>query len=125
MPAPIDWRDAARLALLYRRLDKLEVKQLIPQSKKQIPVFRLETLAIADIAGTGTGSHPQRGDGVPPFAAPVAGLRTGPGQSSDGEHGAGGFSDGRDLGVVFNLPRWDGTVDTCRHRTCSSPTTWD
>jgi 2-oxoisovalerate dehydrogenase E1 component len=109
MPAPIDWRRVARLALLSRRLDELETSRLTPQGliKYQFSASGHELSQILlrqaldhphDAATVYYRSRPLLlASGLTPLEALAAGMAR-----------SNGLSDGRDVGVVFNLPRRDG-----------------
>jgi len=55
MPAPIDWRRVARLALLSRRLDELETSRLTPQGLIKYQ-FSASGTSFANLAGPDAGS---------------------------------------------------------------------
>jgi 2-oxoisovalerate dehydrogenase E1 component len=109
MPIPIDWCKVARLALLSRRLDELEVDQLTPQGKIKYQ-FSASGHELSQILLAQVLDHPHDAAtvyyrsrplllacGLTPAEALAAGMAR-----------SGGPSDGRDVGVVFNLPRRDG-----------------
>jgi 2-oxoisovalerate dehydrogenase E1 component len=109
MPAPIDWRQVARLALLSRRLDELESGQLTPQGKIKYQ-FSASGHELSQILLAQALDHPRDAAtvyyrsrplllacGLTPAEALAAGMAR-----------SGGLSDGRDVGVVFNLPRREG-----------------
>ncbi|OGO38191.1 MAG: pyruvate dehydrogenase [Chloroflexi bacterium RBG_16_57_11] len=109
MPAPIDWRRVARTALLSRRLDELEIDQLTPQGKIKYQ-FSASGHELSQILLAQALDHPHDAAtvyyrsrplllacGLTPAEALAAGMAR-----------SGGLSDGRDIGVVFNLPRRDG-----------------
>jgi 2-oxoisovalerate dehydrogenase E1 component len=109
MPSPLDWRRVARLALLSRRLDELEVDQLTPQGKIKYQ-FSASGHELSQILLAQLLDHPHDAAtvyyrsrplllacGLTPTEALAAGMAR-----------SGGLSDGRDVGVVFNLPRRNG-----------------
>ena len=109
MPAPIDWHKVARLALLSRRLDELEVEKLTPQGLIKYQ-FSASGHELSQILLAQTLDHPHDAATVyyrsrPLMLAcgltPVEALASGMARSD-------GLSDGRDVGVVFNLPRRNG-----------------
>jgi 2-oxoisovalerate dehydrogenase E1 component len=109
MPAPLDWRKVARLALLSRRLDELEIGQLTPQGKIKYQ-FSASGHELSQILVAQALDHPHDAATVyyrsrPLLLAcgltPVEALASGMARSD-------GLSDGRDVGVVFNLPRRNG-----------------
>ena len=112
MPHPdLDWKRIARLMLISRRIDEIEETRLVPE-KKVFYQFSAGGHELGQILLGTLLNH--RHDGVSAyyrsrplvltlglsiedaFAAPLA--------------RSGGFSDGRDIGVVCNLPSQDGPV---------------
>jgi 2-oxoisovalerate dehydrogenase E1 component len=102
--ADIDWRDVVRLVLTSRELDRIEEEELVP-AKKVLYQFSARG---HDMAQAILGLHLKDGDGVFGYyrsrplllalGVPLAdALGSGMGL-------AGGYSDGRDIGVVFNYP---------------------
>src|SRR4030095_8834865 len=100
----VDWREVARLVLTSRELDRLEEQELVP-AKKILYQFSARG---HDMAQGLLGLHLKDGDGVFGYyrsrplllslGVPLAdALGSGMGL-------AGGYSDGRDIGVVFNYP---------------------
>lgn len=102
--ADVDWREVARLVLTSRELDRLEEEELVP-AKKVLYQFSARG---HDMAQALLGLHLKDGDaacgyyrsrplllalGVPLADALGSGMGL-----------AGGYSDGRDIGVVFNYP---------------------
>ena len=102
--AEVDWREVARLVLTSRELDRLEEEELAPQKK----VLYQFSARGHDLAQVLLGLHLKDGDaacgyyrsrplllalGVPLADALGSGMGL-----------AGGYSDGRDIGVVFNYP---------------------
>jgi len=100
----VDWREVARLVLTSREMDRLEEQELVPQKK----VFYQFSARGHDMAQVVLGLQLKDGDGVFGYyrsrplllalGVPLAdALGSGMGL-------AGGYSDGRDIGVVFNYP---------------------
>jgi 2-oxoisovalerate dehydrogenase E1 component len=102
--AHVDWREVARLVLTSRELDRLEEEELAPQKK----VLYQFSARGHDLAQVLLGLQLKDGDaacgyyrsrplllalGVPLADALGSGMGL-----------AGGYSDGRDIGVVFNYP---------------------
>jgi 2-oxoisovalerate dehydrogenase E1 component len=102
--AEIDWREVARLVLTSRELDRLEEDELVPARK----VLYQFSARGHDLAQVLLGLQLRQGDGVFGYyrsrplllslGVPLAdALGSGMGL-------AGGYSNGRDIGVVFNYP---------------------
>jgi 2-oxoisovalerate dehydrogenase E1 component len=102
--AEVNWREVARLVLTSREMDRLEEQELVP-AKKVLYQFSARGHDMAQVL---LGLHLKDGDAVcgyyrsrPLLLAldvPLAdALGSGMGL-------AGGYSDGRDIGVVFNYP---------------------
>ena len=102
--ANVDWREVARLVLTSREMDRLEEEQLVPEKK----VLYQFSARGHDMAQVLLGLQLKDGDAAcgyyrsrPMLLAldvPLAdALGSGMGL-------AGGYSDGRDIGVVFNYP---------------------
>jgi len=100
----VDWREVARLVLTSRELDRIEEEELVP-AKKVLYQFSARGHDMAQVL---LGLHLKDGDGVFGYyrsrplllslGVPLAdALGSGMGL-------AGGYSDGRDIGVVFNYP---------------------
>jgi 2-oxoisovalerate dehydrogenase E1 component len=102
--ARVDWREVARLVLTSREMDRLEEEELAP-AKKVLYQFSARGHDMAQVL---LGLHLKDGDaacgyyrsrplllalGVPLADALGSGMGL-----------AGGYSDGRDIGVVFNYP---------------------
>src|SRR3954466_2651471 len=102
--AHVDWREVARLVLTSREMDRLEEEELAP-AKKVLYQFSARGHDMAQVL---LGLHLKDGDaacgyyrsrplllalGVPLADALGSGMGL-----------AGGYSDGRDIGVVFNYP---------------------
>ena len=104
--ASFDWREVARLALASRLMDELEERELTPQGHVTYQFsargHELGQLLIAqlldrpfDAASVYYRSRPfMLGSGLTLAEALAADMAR-----------AGGFSEGRDVGVVFNMPR--------------------
>ena len=104
MSAEVDWREVARLVLTSREMDRLEEEELVPARK----VLYQFSARGHDLAQVLLGLQLKDGDaacgyyrsrpmllalGVPLADALGSGMGL-----------AGGYSDGRDIGVVFNYP---------------------
>ncbi|GAA4721627.1 pyruvate dehydrogenase [Sphingomonas lutea] len=102
--ADVDWREVARLVLTSREMDRLEEQELVP-AKKVLYQFSARGHDMAQVL---LGMQLKDGDaacgyyrsrplllalGVPLADALGSGMGL-----------AGGYSDGRDIGVVFNYP---------------------
>src|SRR3954453_95719 len=102
--ADVDWREVARLVLTSREMDRIEEEELVP-AKKVLYQFSARGHDMAQVL---LGLHLKDGDaacgyyrsrplllalGVPFADALGSGMGI-----------AGGYSDGRDIGVVFNYP---------------------
>jgi 2-oxoisovalerate dehydrogenase E1 component len=106
--ANVNWREVARLVLTSREMDRLEEQELVP-AKKVLYQFSARGHDMAQVL---LGLHLKDGDGVFGYyrsrpvllslGVPLAdALGSGMGL-------AGGYSDGRDIGVVFNFPNSGG-----------------
>jgi 2-oxoisovalerate dehydrogenase E1 component len=102
--ADVDWRDVARLVLTSREMDRIEEQELVP-AKKVLYQFSARGHDMAQVL---LGLQLKDGDGAFGYyrsrplllalGVPLAdALGSGMGL-------AGGYSDGRDIGVVFNYP---------------------
>jgi 2-oxoisovalerate dehydrogenase E1 component len=102
--ADVDWRTVARLVLTSRALDDLEENRLVPEKK----ILYQFSARGHDMAQVLLGLHLKDGDAACGYyrsrplllalGVPLAdALGSGMGR-------AGGYSDGRDIGVVFNYP---------------------
>jgi 2-oxoisovalerate dehydrogenase E1 component len=102
--AHVDWREVARLVLTSRELDRIEEEELVP-AKKVLYQFSARGHDLAQVL---LGLQLKDGDGVFGYyrsrplllalGVPLAdALGSGMGL-------AGGYSNGRDIGVVFNYP---------------------
>jgi 2-oxoisovalerate dehydrogenase E1 component len=102
--ADVDWREVARLVLTSREMDRIEEEELVP-AKKVLYQFSARGHDMAQVL---LGMQLKDGDGVFGYyrsrplllalGVPLAdALGSGMGL-------AGGYSDGRDIGVVFNYP---------------------
>src|SRR5205809_1869734 len=102
--ADVDWREVARLVLTSREMDRIEEQELVP-AKKVLYQFSARGHDLAQVL---LGLQLKDGDaacgyyrsrplllalGVPLADALGSGMGL-----------AGGYSDGRDIGVVFNYP---------------------
>src|SRR6185437_11598685 len=85
--AKVDWREVARLVLTSRELDRIEEEELVPARK-----------VLYQFSARGHDMGPVLlALGVPLAEALGSGMGL-----------AGGYSNGRDIGVVFNYPNADG-----------------
>ena len=102
--ADVDWREVARLVLTSREMDRLEEEELVP-AKKVLYQFSARG---HDMAQALLGLQLRDGDGAFGYyrsrplllalgVSPADALGSGMGL-------AGGYSDGRDIGAVFNYP---------------------
>jgi 2-oxoisovalerate dehydrogenase E1 component len=102
--ADVDWREVARLVLTSREMDRIEEQELVP-AKKVLYQFSARGHDMAQVL---LGMQLKDGDGAFGYyrsrplllalGVPLAdALGSGMGL-------AGGYSDGRDIGVVFNYP---------------------
>ena len=102
--AEVDWREVARLVLTSREMDRIEEQELVP-AKKVLYQFSARGHDLAQVL---LGLQLKDGDGAFGYyrsrplllalGVPLAdALGSGMGL-------AGGYSDGRDIGVVFNYP---------------------
>ena len=108
MDVALDWREVARLVTTSRALDALEETRLVPEKK----VLYQFSARGHDLAQVILGLHLRDGDAACGYyrsrpmllalGVPLAdALGSGMGR-------AGGYSDGRDIGVVFNYPNSGG-----------------
>ncbi len=105
----IDWRKIARLVHLSRALDELEEKRLVPE-KKVLYQFSARGHDMAQVLlGTQlTGRHDAT-CGYYRSRPLLLSLGVDPVDALGSAMGrAGGYSDGRDIGVVFNYPNLSG-----------------
>src|SRR4051812_13847669 len=102
--AEVDWREVARLVLTSREMDRIEEEELVP-AKKVLYQFSARGHDMAQVL---LGMQLKDGDAVFGYyrSRPVLlalGVQLadalGPGMGL-----AGGYSNGRDIGVVFNYP---------------------
>jgi 2-oxoisovalerate dehydrogenase E1 component len=104
LSADVDWREVARLVLTSREMDRIEEQELVP-AKKVLYQFSARGHDMAQVL---LGTQLKNGDGAFGYyrsrplllalGVPLAdALGSGMGL-------AGGYSDGRDIGVVFNYP---------------------
>src|SRR5918992_6361791 len=102
--ASVDWAEVARLVLTSRAMDELEETRLVPEKK----VLYQFSARGHDMAQVILGLHLKDGDAACGYyrsrpmllalGVPLAdALGSGMGR-------VGGYSDGRDIGVVFNYP---------------------
>jgi 2-oxoisovalerate dehydrogenase E1 component len=107
----LDWHDVARLFMLSRKLDELEVKTLTPQGKIKYQ-FSSGGHELAQILLAKTLTHPHDAAAVyyrsRPFLlasglSPVEALTAGMARTN-------GPSEGRDSGVIYNLPARNGAT---------------
>src|ERR1700756_2527446 len=104
-----DWKRVARIFLTSRALDDLEEKKLFPE-KKILYQFSARGHELGQILLGSLLNHPHDAAGAYYRSRPLLltlGL-TPEDALSSGMAKAGGISDGRDIGVVFNLPQKNG-----------------
>jgi len=106
--AGVDWRRVARLVLTSREMDRIEEEELVPARK----VLYQFSARGHDMAQVLLGLQLKDGDGAFGYyrSRPLLlalGVRPADALASGMGH-AGGYSDGRDIGVVFNYPNPDG-----------------
>ena len=108
-PEQIDWVKVARFVLLSRKLDQLEVEHLAPQGKVKYQ-FSSGGHELAQVLLAQALVHPHDAAITyyrsRPFVL-ACGLTAQEALAADLAR-AGGVSEGRDVGVVFNLPRRTG-----------------
>jgi 2-oxoisovalerate dehydrogenase E1 component len=105
----IDWLKVARSALLSREMDRLEVEQLTPQGKIKYQ-FSASGHELAQALVAQAMSHPHDAATVYYRSRPFmlsSGLSAAQALAG-GMARSGSLSQGRDAGVMFNLPRRDG-----------------
>jgi 2-oxoisovalerate dehydrogenase E1 component len=100
----VDWREVARLVLTSREMDRIEEEELVP-AKKVLYQFSARGHDMAQVL---LGLQLKDGDGVFGYyrSRPLLlslGVELADALGS-GMGLAGGYSDGRDIGVVFNFP---------------------
>jgi 2-oxoisovalerate dehydrogenase E1 component len=108
--ADVDWREVARLVLTSREMDRLEEQELVPARK----VLYQFSARGHDMAQVLLGLQLKKGDGLGAYyrsrpllitiGVPLADALGSPMGL------AGGYSDGRDIGAVFNFPNKEGVV---------------
>jgi 2-oxoisovalerate dehydrogenase E1 component len=102
----IDWIKVARLVLLSRFMDRLEIDKLTPQGKVKYQ-FSAMGHELAQILLAQQLNHPQDGAAVYYRSRPfllASGLSAAEALAA-GMASLGSPSEGRDVGVVFNMPR--------------------
>src|SRR5881227_400158 len=106
--AEVDWRNVARLVLTSREMDRIEEEELVPARK----VLYQFSARGHDMAQVLLGLQLKDGDGAfgyyrsrPLLLALGVPLADALGSGMGRE---GGYSDGRDIGVVFNYPNPQG-----------------
>ncbi|MGE5220952.1 MAG: thiamine pyrophosphate-dependent enzyme [Omnitrophica WOR_2 bacterium] len=107
----IDWLKAARFMLLSRQIDRLEVEQLTPQGKVKYQ-FSAGGHELVQVLLALELDHPHDAAGVYYRSRPfllASGLSASEALSA-GMALTGSPSEGRDVGVVFNLPRRTGAT---------------
>jgi 2-oxoisovalerate dehydrogenase E1 component len=108
---PIDWKRVLHLTLASRSLDEIEETKLVPE-KKVLYQFSARGHDVAQVILGQHLTHPHDAAGAYYRSRPL--LLTLGLSLEDGFAGpmgkSGGFSDGRDIGVVCNLPSRPGPV---------------
>lgn len=105
----IDWLKVARLVMLSRELDRLEIEQLTPNGKVNYQ-FSAMGHELAQVLLAQTLTHPHDAAGVYYRSRPfmlACGLTASEALAA-GMARMGSPSQGRDVGVVFNMPRRQG-----------------
>jgi 2-oxoisovalerate dehydrogenase E1 component len=105
----VDWHKVARLVLLSREIDHLEEEQLAPQGKVKYQ-FSSQGHELAQVLLAQAFTHPPDAAAVYYRSRPfmlACGLTPAEALAADMAR-AGSPSEGRDVGVVFNLPRRGG-----------------
>jgi 2-oxoisovalerate dehydrogenase E1 component len=107
----ISWEQVLYLTLISRFLDDTEEQRLVPE-KKVLYQFSARGHDVAQLILGQHLTHPHDGVGAYYRSRPLLlSLRLSVGDAFAGPMGrAGGFSDGRDIGVVCNLPNDPGPV---------------
>jgi 2-oxoisovalerate dehydrogenase E1 component len=106
-----DWRRIARVVLVSRAIDELEETRLVPE-KKVLYQFSARGHDVGQVMLGSLLNHPHDGVGAYYRSRPMLltlGLSIEDAIASPMAK-SGGFSDGRDIGVVCNLPVQDGPV---------------
>lgn len=110
-PGTIDWRRVAYHVLVSRAIDDIEEDRLVPE-KKVLYQFSARGHDVAQVILGMLITHPH--DGVSAYYRNRPLLLTLGLSIEDAFAGpmgtSGGFSNGRDIGVVCNLPRTDGPI---------------
>ena len=112
MPDPeIDWHSVARFCLLSREMDRLEVEQLTPQGKVKYQ-FSAGGHELAQVLLALSLKHPRDAATVYYRSRPfiLASGLTAREALAGGMARTGSPSEGRDAGVMFNLPRRSGAL---------------
>lgn len=109
-PGP-DWREVARLVFLSRWMDDIEEKELVPQ-KKVLYQFSARGHDMSQILLGSLLTHPHDGVGAYYRSRPMLlSLGLSPEDAVAAPMArSGGYSDGRDIGVVCNLPSRGGAT---------------
>jgi 2-oxoisovalerate dehydrogenase E1 component len=105
----VDWLKIARLAILSRQLDRLEIERLTPDGKVNYQ-FSAMGHELAQVLLAEALTHPHDAAGVYYRSRPfmlACGL-TAHEALAAGMARTGSLSQGRDVGVVFNMPRRQG-----------------
>jgi len=107
--AEVDWREVARLVLTSREMDRIEEQELVP-AKKVLYQFSARGHDVGQIVLGSLLDHVHDGVGAYYRSRPILLALGLPIVDALGSPlgRAGGFSDGRDIGVVCNLPGWKG-----------------
>lgn len=107
----LDWLKVTRIALLSREMDRLEVEQLTPQGKVNYQ-FSAQGHELAQILLAQALNHPHDAATVYYRSRPfmlASGLKACEALAA-GMARTGSPSEGRDVGVVFNMPRRTGAT---------------
>lgn len=107
----IDWKEVARTVLISRKIDHIEENELVP-AKKVLYQFSARGHDVAQVILGQLLNHPHDGAGAyyrsRPFMLSI-GLTVEDAISAPMMK-SGGYSDGRDIGVVCNMPAADGKI---------------
>jgi 2-oxoisovalerate dehydrogenase E1 component len=108
---PVDWGKAARVMTLSRAIDRLEIEQLAPQGKVKYQ-FSASGHELAQVLLAQELDHPHDAASVYYRSRPfmLANGLTAAEALAAGMAKSGSPSQGRDVGVVYNLPRRGGAT---------------
>ena len=114
--AEVEWRDVARLVLTSREMDRIEEEELVP-AKKVLYQFSARGHDMAQVLLGLQLKDGRRDMRLLPLAALLLALGVPLADALGSGMGlAGGYSDGRDIGVVFNYPNPGGAHRAANER---------